>query len=469
MTRTSLLLLAAGLLTAPLLDAVGQDITVMEQHMVKIAGDARQAVVCVSARRGWPEPDGKAIFSTSHSGVVWDADGHILTAAEAVFGAKAVTVETVNGREFEATVVGADDQTNTAIIKADPKGLRPLAQGTSADLRIGHWVLAIGNPFGFSGSVSLGIVSGVDRRIEWDGRPIWGMIQITAPINPGDTGGAVVNSRGQLVGIIHSTFGRAPSIESLHIGPDAFGRGAVTSALAAESINFVMPVDTVKPIAAQLIRHGEVRRGWLGVGVETITRRTPEADRQGREKGVVVVRVLADSPAEAAGILPDDVLTDYHGKAIEGGGQLIQMVGNTAPNEKVTIQGVRGGKPTPFTVTIGKAPQAKTSYRRMIGDLVPFFTKGWLGVHVENVTAEHADALKIEHGALVVSVLPGSPAQEMGVLIGDVIVKLNNQEVRDALGLRSAVLSRGPDEISEGVFKLEIVRKGERLSVSSRQ
>jgi serine protease Do len=293
------------------------------------------------------------------------------------------------------------------------------------------------------------------------------MIQITAPINPGDTGGAVVNSRGQLIGIIHSTYGRAPSMESLYVGPGAFSRRMAASTMAAESINFVMPIDTVKPIAAQLIRHGEVCRGWLGVGIQTITEDTPEDDRQGQDKGVVVVRVLADSPAEAAGILPDDVLIDYNGKKVESAGQLIQMVGNTAPDETVKIQAVRAGKATPFAVTIGKAPKAETSYQRMIGDLVPFFANGWLGVHAESVTKAHADALKIEHGALVVSVLPGSPAQEMGVLTGDVIVRLNNRDIHDAFGLRSAVLSRKPRDIADGVFELEIVRKGERISMSS--
>ncbi|MEW6359219.1 MAG: trypsin-like peptidase domain-containing protein [Planctomycetota bacterium] len=447
--------------------AVAQDITAMEDHMAKIAETARQSVVRVSAERAWPET-GDAVFTTSYSGVIWDSDGHIVTAAEAVLGAGRVKIETLDGKRLDAKVLGADEATNTAVVETDAKDLKPILLGDSSKMKVGHWVLAIGNPFGFMGSVSHGIVSGVERQIERDGQALWNMIQITAPINPGDTGGAVVNSRGELIGIIHSTYGRAPSVESFWLGTSIRRHPIASSTVGGEGINFVMPVNMVKPIFEQVVKHGEVRRGWLGVAIKTITAYTSAEERQGQEAGVIVVRVLADSPAIKAGIEPGDVLTNCDGQPVRSAPQLVQMATHTEPGKTVEIKGWRGGKPMAFSVTVAPAPKPKLDFHEMMSDLMPLFPAGWLGVHVENLGPGQAGGPAALPGAVVVEVLPGSPAERMGLLRGDVIVKLNDKDIHDALELRQGVLLRPPEDIAKGVFRLEVMREGKKVSMSSK-
>ncbi|NOZ19927.1 MAG: PDZ domain-containing protein [Planctomycetes bacterium] len=460
----SLVILLTAVLTA---GATAQDIKAMEQHMATIAETVRQSIVRVSAERSWPKTGGEP-FTASYSGVIWDDDGHIVTAAEAALGVAKVRVETVDGRCFDAKVLGVDDVTNTAVIQADVKDLKPLPHGDSSTVRIGHWVLAVGNPFGFMGSVSYGIVSGVGRQIERNGKPLWNMIQITAPINPGDTGGAVVNSRGEMIGMIHSTYGRAPSMESFWLGTGLRRHHVASSTVAAEGINFAMPINTLKPIVEQVIQHGEVRRGWLGVAIQTITPAMSEPKRQGLDTGVVVARVLADSPAVKAGIEPGDALTLYDGQDIKSTAQLIQMVTATRPGKSVEIKGRRAGNPVSFSVTVDQAPKSKPDFQAMMDDLMPLFPNGWLGVHVENVTPEHGGKPDVPHGAVVVEVLPGSPAERMGLSSGDVILKLNDKEIHNALELKQRVLSRSPEDIANGVFKMEVQREGKRVSISSK-
>lgn len=465
--RTIPLLLLAVALAGPLGTAApAQDIAAMEQQMIRVAEQARQSVVRVSADRSWP-PMGGEVFTTSYSGVVWDAEGRIVTAADAVVGAKTVRIETVDGKVLDANVLGMDELTNTAIVKADPKALKPISVGKSADVKVGSWVFAIGNPFGLSGSVSLGIVSGVNRRIDRDGRALWNMIQITAPINPGDTGGAVVNSRGELIGIIHSTYGRAPSVEGLWHGPGIHHRGLTRSAVGAEGINFVMPVDAIAPIAAQLAKYGEVRRGWLGVGMKTISADLPADERQNQTAGVIVVRVLPQSPAIQAGIQIGDVLTSYNGKPLSDSGQLGQWVGETEPAQQVEIKGIRKGEAKSFQVRIGRAPQSDNDYQRILGDLVPLLNKDWLGVFVDDGAPKPVQGEETPAGAVVVSVVPGSPAERMGLLGGDVIVKLNEKEIHSALELKDALVSGQPTKVAGGEYRVEVLRNGKRVSMSS--
>jgi len=449
-------------------DAQAQNAVSLEQRMIGICERVRPSVVCIEAKPKWAGKFGGS-ETTYYSGVVFDRNGHILTMFQAVHGASEIVVRTCDGRRLPGNIIGVDDRTDTAIVKVEDESLRPIPIGSSKDVKVGSWVLAVGNPFGLICSVSYGIVSGTDRTVETGDYPLYGMIQITAPVNPGDTGGAVVNSRGELIGIIHSTFGRGPSFlgmgHALWAAPHVPLRTPFDgSPIAAEGINFAAPIDRVKHVAEQLIKHGKPHRGWLGVGIRSVTPEMSEEERQSATHGVMVVKVLRDSPASRAGLQPGDVITDIEGESIRDVKHAVDVISNSDAGREVEIALIRGGEQAKLRATLSTEPEHPEEYVRPLRELAHFLRDGLLGAELRDLTPPVSQDLGVEKGVLVVSVLPDSPADLSGLCPGDVITKAGGQPIatRDDLVriMRERLRAGAATE-----FGMEVSRNGKKVTI----
>jgi S1-C subfamily serine protease len=308
--------------------------------------------------------------------------------------------------------------------------------------------------------LSYGIVSGLARRIEGSDGSLRNMVQITAPINPGDAGGAVLDLRGRLVGLVHSTYGRAPSIESLRSmlaeGRQWIGWGIPESQMSAEGINFAMPMNDVKPIADELIKAGAVTRGWIGIRVGNAY------DEAHAVKGALVVDVVPDAPAARAGIQADDIIMAVNGEAVKDVDKLVDLIARTEAGKNLQVTVSRDGRELTVPVTVAKQPPTQEAYRSLLKEVSPLLGHGThLGVLVQDLTPEMTDYLKAPAGALVVNVLHGSAAARSGIRSQDVITAMDGAPINSAVDLRKAVSRhKSGDKIM-----LEVYRDGARTSV----
>ncbi|MBU0728430.1 MAG: DegQ family serine endoprotease [Proteobacteria bacterium] len=348
------------------------------------------------------------------SGVINSADGYIITNNHVIENADKIKVRLTNLEEYEAEIVGRDPKTDIALIKITPEKALPFAIfGDSDSLRVGDWVMAIGNPFGFEHTVTAGIVSAKGRSI--GGGPYENFIQTDASINLGNSGGPLFNMNGEMVGINTAIYSRSGG----NIG-----------------LGFAIPVNMAKWVIKQLKEHKQVSRGWLGVMIQDVTTELAKQFGLTRPIGALVGEVSKDSPAEKAGILPGDVIIKYQDKEITHMTQLPAMVAQTTAgtHEKITI--IRKGKEQVISVTIGKLEEEKINY----GDAgeEPQQTAG---LTVQELTPELAESLGIEEkkGLLVTDVEAGSPAAEAGMRRGDLILEVNQMPVGD-LNAYNAIL-----------------------------
>jgi len=447
--------------------AFAQQLLELERQLVRICEEARASVVSVAAHREWLGVSGGS-YRTSYSGVVWDNQGHIVTVAAAVINADSVQVTTLDGEKFPAKIVGVDERSDTALLRVKSQELKPVRIGKSEDVKVGSFIVTIGNPFGLRGSVCTGIVSGLNRRVERGDYPLYGMIQITAPINPGDAGGAVLNSRGELIGIVHSTFGRAPSfsgmcivLRNLMTGIDA--RHTALTQIAAEGINFAMPVDAVKPIVKQLAKHGRVRRSWLGVAVRTVRRDIPAEERQNASFGVLVIKVMRNSPAFKAGIEPGDVITHLDEKLVTDVEQFARAISLQEAGRVINLRAIHEGKPVVYKVAVEEEPEHLEKYVRRMEELSILLESGLAGADIRDLTPSVVEKFHINGGVLVANVVPDSPADCAGVRAGDVITYFGGRRVRNRAELLKALresLRRSPEQ---GEFRIEIYRNGKKV------
>jgi serine protease Do len=338
------------------------------------------------------------------SGVIVDKDGYILTNYHVVKDADEIKVKLSDKREFKGKVVGADPKTDLAVVKIQSNHLPVVKMGDSDKLKVGETVIAIGNPFGLSQTVTSGIVSATGRAnvgiADYED-----FIQTDAAINPGNSGGALVNVRGELVGINTAIFSTSGGYQG---------------------IGFAIPSSMAKVVMENLIGKGKVVRGWLGVSVQTIT---PDLARQfdlKEDKGALVGDVTQGSPAEKAGIKRGDVITGYDGKEVDEPSNLRNMVAGTPPNKEVTLNVLREGKPVTIRVTIA---ELSAELQKVSGK----FDNQLKGVHVQNITAEARKNLAIPKridGVVVAEVEGGSPAE--GVLAkNDVILEINRKKIHN--------------------------------------
>lgn len=373
MSRSLLLLLALLLLPgAALAQAPDDPLAARERALIALIKKVRPSVVQVHGSFHGQ--------SLSWSGVVVDARGHIVSAGQALALTEALTVTFgEDSAPIPAKLLGFDQATSLGVIKLDPAAvasagakLIPATPGDVAKLELGSLVVVVGNPFGLRGSVAPGIISGKDRAIRLGPTLLTGMLQTTAPINPGDAGGLVSDRRGQLVGVITSTFGRGLSGDSLQSmlrdrelmkiviaamtegertkDPEAFFaalmkqlreeliRRAKTArpkpfpgyGLSAQNINFILPVDQVNRVARDLINHGTVRRGWLGAKVQVL------GDARGWR--LVVEEAVPDGPAAHGGLKAGDQLLSFDDKPLQRILQLKQYLDSTAPGDTIRLR-----------------------------------------------------------------------------------------------------------------------------------
>ena len=346
--------------------------------------------------------------TASGSGVIVDADpGHVITNHHVIAAADSIVVVLSDGRRYDATVVGADPETDIAILKIEADELTELPLGDSEKLRVGDSVYAVGSPFGLSRTVTSGIVSALSRSglgIE----SYEDFIQTDAAINRGNSGGALVNSRGELVGINTAILGAAGG----NIG-----------------IGFAIPVNTVSAITEQLLDTGRVQRGHLGIVVQVLTPDLARAFDIDQRRGIIIAEVRPDSAAEKAGLQAGDVIVSVNGRLVENHRQIKSYIGLRKIGEKVEMEVLRAGEKKQFTAII-----SARELRDMPGESLG---RRFSGVLLENF-APDGDA----EGVFVKSVREGSRAYQQGLRGGDVIVAINGARVANLEELSAAVDSR---------------------------
>ncbi|MGB9668094.1 MAG: DegQ family serine endoprotease [Thermosulfidibacteraceae bacterium] len=341
------------------------------------------------------------------SGFIISPDGYIVTNNHVIEKATEIKVILIDGSEYDAKLIGADKNTDVALIKINPDKKLPIVElGDSDKLKIGEWVIAIGNPFGLSYTVTAGIVSGKGRFLN-EG-PYDNFIQTDAAINPGNSGGPLVNMEGKVVGI------------NTAIIPYAQG------------IGFAIPINLAKFVIEQLKTKGYVTRGYLGVYIQEITPEIAKNLKLPVNKGVIITRVEKNSPAEKAGLKMDDIIIEFNGKKIEHINDLTVSVSTTPPGSMVTMKIMRGNSIKEVKVKIGELKD-----RSLEG--VEQIKIERMGISVSDVPFEIRAQAGIEGGAMVTSVTPGSVAYLAGIKIGDIIVKVNNEFVKSADHLRKII------------------------------
>ncbi len=334
------------------------------------------------------------------SGVIISEDGYILSNNHVVEGAKEVSVTLANKKEYAAEVVGLDPETDLAVLKIEAKELPKATLGNSERLKVGDWVVAIGNPFGLNHTVTSGIVSAKGRVI--GAGPYDNFIQTDASINPGNSGGPLFNLQGEVVGI------------NTAIIPQGQG------------IGFAIPVNTAKPLIPQLVEHGEVTRGYLGVNIQTITEDLAKALEVEEQSGALVSDVMPDSPAQKAGIERGDIIIDFDGHKIADSRDLPAKVAATPVGEEVKVIVRRNGKEKELAVSVGELAADDSSHGKTEGT-----SKGKWGLQLHDLDDKVAAQLRIDaqQGVAIVGVEPGSVAAKAGLRKGDLIIEVNREAV----------------------------------------
>lgn len=349
------------------------------------------------------------------SGFVIDPAGVIVTNNHVIAEADEILVRFQDDSSLPATVVGRDEKTDLAVLKVEPEEPLPaLSFGDSDTLRVGDWVVAIGNPFGLGGTVTAGIVSAQSRDIR--SGPYDDFIQTDAAINKGNSGGPLVNVDGEVVGINSAIY--SPSGGSVGIG-------------------FSVPTSLAKPVIEQLLEFGETRRGWLGVHIQTLTDEIAESLGLDDTRGALVANVTEGGPAEAAGIQPGDVILSFNGKSIDRMRHLPRIVAETPVGEKSDVVLWRKGEEMTVEVTLGRledqeATAASRSSEEKNGNGGDDATIDDMGLTVSSLTAKLREQYEVPdniEGVIVTDVASGGNAAQKGVQPGDILLEMNQETV----------------------------------------
>ncbi len=354
--------------------------------------------------QGQPQRDQKR--TSLGSGVIISKDGYIVTNNHVVENADTINVRLTNFEEYDAKVIGRDPKSDLALLKIAPKnGLPVTAFGDSDKLRVGDWVMAIGNPFGFEQTVTAGIVSGKGRSL--GSGPYENFIQTDASINPGNSGGPLFNLKGEMVGINSAIYSRSGG----NIG-----------------IGFAIPANMAKNVINQLKEHGAVVRGWLGVMIQPVTPELAAQFKMERPIGALVGEVTPGSPADKAGIKPGDVIVAFNGTEISQVSMLPNLVAETTVGSKAEVTLFRKGALKKLPIVIAKLNEEQAAASEPAENL-----NKRLGLGVQDLTPEIAAALNLtdKQGVLITAVEPDSPAAEAGLRKGDLILEFNQRPVRD--------------------------------------
>jgi serine protease Do len=370
------------------------------------------------------------------SGFLISNDGYILTNNHVVGDADKVTVTLEDGREFSAETVGADPHSDIAVIKIDEGHLPALKMGDSDAVEVGEWVVAVGNPFGLSHTITAGIVSAKGRNTvgiaDYEN-----FIQTDAAINPGNSGGPLIDLDGNVIGMNTAIF----SHNGGYMG-----------------IGFAIPINMAKAISDQLIESGSVTRGYLGIVIQDLTPELAQTFGIEGEKGILVAEVTEDSPAAKAGLRQGDVIVSVDDRATGTRGDFRNRIALTAPGTKRTLGLLREGKRLDLTVSIGKLPEDSGQ-----GVKSAEATREY-GLTVQNLTPELAARLDLEQtaGVVVTQVAPGSAADRAGIRAGALIEEVNRKQVANLQEFRQALNESHGDRgilllVREGRFSRFVV------------
>ncbi|MGE0471904.1 MAG: DegQ family serine endoprotease [Nitrospira sp.] len=351
------------------------------------------------------------------SGVIVSSDGYIITNNHVVEGADELSVSLPDKRTFKAKVIGTDPKTDVAVIKIDAANLPALPWGDASQLEVGEMVLAVGNPFGLSQTVTMGIISAIGRAnvgiVDYED-----FIQTDAAINPGNSGGALVNLRGELIGINTAIFSRSGG----YMG-----------------IGFAIPSSMAKSVMQSLIKHGKVIRGWLGVSIQDVTPDLAKEFGAAENTGALVGDVMEDSPASKANLERGDILTAYNGAPVRDSNHLRSLVAETLPGTTARLSVLRDKKPLDLTITVGELPKELAKAGR---DGSGKGEHALTGLTVEN--ARQSGRSKTSSGVVVTDLEPESSAERAGLQKGDVIHEINRKPVKDLKDFERLVSQLAP-------------------------
>lgn len=372
------------------------------------------APVSASVRSGESPRDRGPNNPGTGSGVIVDKEGWIVTNNHVVGDAKEVEVRLSDRSKFVGQVIGRDPDTDLAIIKINPTSELPTVPfGDSAKVRVGQWVMAVGNPFSLDRTVTLGVVSGLERDAVRLSR-YEAFIQTDASINPGNSGGPLFNIKGEVIGINTAIINYA------------------------QGIGFAIPSNMVQQVVGQLRARGKVVRGWLGVGIQEVTAELAVKFGIKENAGVLVNDVFENEPAARGGLKPGDIIAKVDGQGVETPAGLSRAVAGLTPGTKIELDVIRNGEHRTVTVDLGERKEDAVVASIPSPPPQPEIK---LGLNVQDLTPELADKFKVkdQKGVLVSKVDPGSVAQEQGLREGDLIKEVNRQTVTSTEEFKSAV------------------------------
>ena len=362
--------------------------------------------------------DGPEVPRGLGSGFIISADGYVMTNHHVVDGADQIYVTLNDKREFTARLIGSDRRTDVALVKIDGTGLPMMRIGDPQKLRVGEWVVAIGSPFGLENTVTAGIVSAKGR----DTGDYLPFIQTDVAVNPGNSGGPLLNMRGEVVGINSQIYSRTGGFMG---------------------ISFAIPIDEAMRVGEQLRTTGRVTRGRIGVGIAEVTKDVAEPLGLPRAAGALVRNVESGGPAERAGIEIGDIILRFDGRAIERSSDLPRIVGNTRPGSKVPLTVWRRGQNRDLSITVAEMEAERSARagqpggRQQAPGAAPAPAVNALGLGVADLNDERRTQLRIKNG-VVVEAADGAAARA-GIRPGDVILQMNNQDVVNARQFNEAV------------------------------
>ncbi len=350
------------------------------------------------------QPEERTVPRGVGSGFFISADGYILTNHHVISDATDIYVTLTDGREFKAKVIGSDERTDVALIKIDAKDMVALPIGDDAKLKKGQWVLAIGSPFGLESTVTSGIVSAIGR----DTGEYLPFIQTDVAVNPGNTGGPLLNMEGQVVGINSQIISRSGGFMG---------------------ISLAIPIDEAMRVVKQLRADGKVTRGRIGVQIGEVNKDISEAIGLPRAEGALVSNVEQDGPAEKAGVQPGDVILKFNGQAIKRWSDLPRLVGQAKPGTEGKLEVWRRGREVTLPVKVGEMKAEATASAKGGTEKAPE-VDNHLGLSVVNVPADVKSKLRIE-GGVEVRVAEGL-ASSAGLQVGDIVLAVNDTDITDA-------------------------------------
>lgn len=362
------------------------------------------------------------------SGFILSGDGYVMTNAHVVEGADEVYVNLTDKREFKAKVVGADKRTDVAVLKIEAKGLPAVAVGDVSRLKVGEWVMAIGTPFGLENTVTAGIVSAKARDTGEEIR----FIQTDVAVNPGNSGGPLINMRGEVVGINSQILSRSGGFMGISLS---------------------IPIDDAVKVADQLRSGGKVIRGRIGVSIAPVSKDVAESIGLGKAQGALVQGVEPGTPADKAGVEAGDIITKFNGQVIDKAPDLPRLVAATKPGTKSTLQVFRRGAYKDLSVTVGEMDSPKTQAEAAKGE-PRTASAAALGLTVSDLSAAQKRELR-QNGGVLVDEAQG-PAARAGLRAGDIILSVANVQIASAKEFE-AVLAK----VEKGRAVNVLVRRGE--------